>query len=47
MEKAEFKKLVKKYNEGESSLEEEQLLFNNANNSEYSLKAWSTFVKKK
>ena len=45
MKEVEFEKLVEKYNEGDSSLKEEQLLFNNAKNSEHSLEAWSTFVK--
>ena len=45
MKEIEFEKLVEKYNEGDSSLKEEQLLFNNAKNSEHSLEAWSTFVK--
>ena len=45
MKEIEFEKLVEKYNEGDSSLKEEQLLFNNAKNSGHSLEAWSTFVK--
>ena len=44
MKDNEFKKLVEKYKEGDSTLKEENSLFNNAGKSEPSLEAWSTFV---
>jgi hypothetical protein len=45
MKEAEFEILYKNYKDGNSTLKEEQLLFNHAKNSEPSLEAWSTFVK--
>ncbi len=45
MKEDEFEKLVEKYKEGDSTLNEENILFNNAKNSESSLELWSTFVK--
>jgi hypothetical protein len=46
MKEDEIKKLIEKYEEGNSSVSEEQFLFNNAKNLKPSLGAWSTFVKK-
>lgn len=45
MKEIEFKNIVKKYTEGHSSLEEEQLLFNNTKSTEHELEAWFTFAK--
>lgn len=45
MREEEFEKLVEKYKEGNSSLKEENVLFNHSGHSEPSLEAWSTFVK--
>ncbi|WP_400079348.1 hypothetical protein [Winogradskyella sp. R77965] len=38
-------RLIKKYKEGQSTLNEEQLLFESTENLEPSIDAWSTFVK--
>jgi hypothetical protein len=46
MKEDEIKKIIEKYEEGNSSVSEEQFLFNNAKNLKPSLEAWSTFVKK-
>lgn len=40
-----LKKLIEKYKEGNSTLKEEQFLFNNNQNLEPSLKAWYSFIK--
>lgn len=45
MKEDEIEKLVKKYKEGNSTLSEEQFLFDHAKNTKPSLEAWSTFVK--
>ncbi|MEM6318428.1 MAG: hypothetical protein AAF960_12215 [Bacteroidota bacterium] len=45
MKRDEREKLIAKYREGISTLEEENFLFNNAVHSEPSLEAWSLFVK--
>ena len=39
-------RLIKKYKEGESTLKEEEHLFNTALNADPTLKNWATFVKK-
>ena len=44
MKEAEFKKIVEKYKEGDSSLDEEKLLFNHADFSDEGLDAWSAYV---
>jgi len=46
MKEDEIERLIKKYNEGNSTLNEEQILFDNTKNSKPSLEAWSTFAKK-
>ncbi len=45
MKEDKIKKLTKKYKEGQSDLNEEQVLFNNAERLDSSLEIWSTFVK--
>jgi hypothetical protein len=45
MKEDEIERLIEKYKEGNSTLNEEQFLFDNAKNSKPSLEAWSTFVK--
>ncbi len=45
MKEIEFEKLVEKYEEGDTTIEEEALIFANIKNSKYSLDAWFTFVK--
>jgi|SRR5680860_564689 len=45
MKEDKTERLIKKYKEGNSTLNEEQFLFDNAKNSEPSLEVWSTFVK--
>jgi hypothetical protein len=45
MKEDKTERLIKKYKEGQSTLNEEHFLFDNAKNSEHSLEVWSTFVK--
>ena len=45
MKEDEIERLIEKYKEGNSTLNEEQFLFDHIKNSEPSLEAWSTFVK--
>ncbi len=45
MKEDKTKRLIKKYKEGQSTLSEEQFLFDSTENLEPSLEAWSTFVK--
>ncbi len=45
MKEDKIKKLTKKYKEGQSDLNEEQVLFNNTERLDSSLEIWSTFVK--
>ena len=45
MKEDKIEKLTEKYEAGTSTLYEEQLLFNNAENSSSKIEAWSTFVK--
>lgn len=45
MEENKADSILKKYKEGQSTLSEEQFLFDNTENLEPSMKAWSTFVK--
>jgi hypothetical protein len=45
MQDKKIKNLIEKYEAGESSLEEEKFLFDNAGDSGGTLVAWSTFVK--
>lgn len=45
MKEDRIERLIEKYNQGSSTLNEEQFLFDNAKNLEPSLEAWSTFVK--
>jgi len=45
MKEDEIEKLVEKYKKGDSTLNEENILFNNAKNLESSFERWSTFVK--
>lgn len=45
MKEDEIEILIEKYKEGNSTLNEEQFLFDHIKNSEPSLEAWSTFVK--
>ncbi|TGV00490.1 hypothetical protein [Flavivirga rizhaonensis] len=45
MKEDKIERLIEKYKEGNSTLNEEQFLFDNAKNSEPSLEAWTTFVK--
>lgn len=45
MKDSNTERLVKKYKEGQSTLNEEQLLFKNTENLEPSIDAWSSFVK--
>ncbi len=45
MKEDEIERLIEKYKEGNSTLNEEQFLFDHSKNSEPSLEAWSTFVK--
>ncbi|NMH89618.1 hypothetical protein [Flavivirga algicola] len=45
MEEDKIERLIEKYKEGNSTLNEEQFLFDHVKNSELSLEAWSTFVK--
>ncbi len=46
MKEDEIERLIEKYKEGNSTLNEEQLLFDKTQNLKPSLEAWSTFVKK-
>lgn len=46
MDKEEFDDLIKKYEQGESSLTEEQIIFEHSENMESSSHAWYTFVKR-
>ena len=46
MKEGDLEKLIQKYKEGDSTLSEEKVLFNNSKKSESSLKLWSTFVDK-
>ncbi len=45
MKEDEIERLIEKYKEGNSTLNEEQFLFDHIKNSDPSLEAWSTFVK--
>ncbi|MEP1487383.1 MAG: hypothetical protein ABJK28_03035 [Algibacter sp.] len=45
MKEDKIERLIEKYKEGNSTLNEEQFLFDNVKNSKPSLEAWSTFVK--
>ena len=45
MKECKTERLIKKYKEGQSTLSEEQFLFDSTENLESSLDAWSTFVK--
>ncbi len=45
MEENKADSILKKYKEGQSTLSEEQFLFDNTENLNPSMKAWSTFVK--
>lgn len=45
MEENKAERIIKKYKEGQSTLSEEQFLFDNTENLNPSMKAWSTFVK--
>ncbi|MDY0200317.1 MAG: hypothetical protein RBR40_04935 [Tenuifilaceae bacterium] len=45
MKEGEVERLIKKYKEGNTTLNEEKFLFDNAQNSEPSFEVWSTFVK--
>lgn len=45
MKEDEISKLIEKYKEGESTLEEEQFLLDHVDESEPSLKLWSTYMK--
>ncbi|KGK28837.1 hypothetical protein EL45_18655 [Cellulophaga sp. E6(2014)] len=45
MEENKAERIIKKYKEGQSTLSEEQFLFDNTENLKPSMKAWSTFVK--
>ena len=45
MKEDEIERLIEKYKEGNSTLNEEQFLFDHIKNSELSLEAWSTFIK--
>tara|TARA_B110000914_G_scaffold218209_1_gene225239 strand:+ start:427 stop:852 length:426 start_codon:yes stop_codon:yes gene_type:complete len=45
MKENEIERLIEKYKEGNSTLNEEQFLFDHIKNSEPSLEVWSTFVK--
>ncbi len=45
MKEDEIERLIEKYKEGNSTLNEEQFLFDHIKNSEASLEAWSTFIK--
>ena len=45
MKEHKTERLIKKYKEGESTLNEEQFLFDSTENLDPSLEAWSTFVK--
>lgn len=45
MKEDEIEKLVEKYKKGDSTLNEENILFNDAKNLEPSFELWSTFVK--
>ncbi len=44
MKEDELEKLIQKYKEGDSTLSEEKVLFNNSKKSESSLELWFTFV---
>lgn len=44
MKEDKTERIIKKYKEGNSTLEEEQFLFENSKSSEHELKAWSTFI---
>lgn len=44
MKEEPIKSLIEKYEAGTSTLEEEQFLFENADNSEATLQTWATFV---
>ena len=46
MKEKNINKLTEKYEVGASTLQEEQFLFDNAENSESGIEAWSTFVKR-
>ena len=45
MKEKKIENLIEKYEAGTSTLQEEQFLFNNAENSGLTIKAWSTFAK--
>jgi hypothetical protein len=45
MKEETIKSLIEKYKSGTSSLQEEELLFDNASESDDGIKTWSTFVK--
>ena len=45
MKEETIKNLIEKYKSGTSSLQEEEFLFNNVDESEEGIKTWSTFVK--
>ncbi|QVY65152.1 hypothetical protein [Polaribacter sp. Q13] len=46
MKEVNIKDLIEKYKSGKSSLKEEEFLFDNIDDSETGIKAWSSFVKK-
>ena len=46
MKERKIEKLIEKYEAGASTLQEEQFLFDNAENSGSKIEAWSTFVKR-
>ncbi|MDD2550412.1 MAG: hypothetical protein PHD00_10005 [Bacteroidales bacterium] len=45
MKEGEVKRLIEKYKEGNTTLNEEQFLFDNAQNSESSFEVWASFVR--
>lgn len=45
MKEDEIKRLIEKYKEGNTTLNEEQFLFNHTKDSELSLEVWSNFIK--
>ena len=45
MKEGEVERLIKKYKEGNTTLNEEKFLFDNAQNSEPSFEVWATFVR--
>ncbi|NQU52335.1 MAG: hypothetical protein HQ522_07320 [Bacteroidetes bacterium] len=47
MNKEKIENLIEKYEAGASTLQEEQFLFDNAENSDPTIEAWSAFVKHK